>query len=144
MGRMCVWGVVVFSTFLVSSSPILASDIVSPGAKQHEGSTQLPMISSQIINPPSYRHVYNNCSKRRYQYFPSVRVYHDADRGLYFFPQGLEWRIAVSLPGELRMQLEEYVTIEMESSKPYIYNEQHQKKYPSGQVKKATKEKSNI
>lgn len=130
MGNMRTWGVAIISVVLLLASPMIAADLVFAWDNgQHTGSTLL-LVSDHGDKAPSYQYAYDNRSMRQYHYFPSVCVYHDADRGLYFFPRGHEWRIAVSLPGELRGRLKDYVTFEMDNDKPYIFNDQHKKQYP--------------
>jgi hypothetical protein len=47
--------------------------------------------------------------------------------------------MSVFLPSQLRVQLGAYVTIEMDSDKPYTRFEEHKRKYPPGQLKKKKK-----
>jgi hypothetical protein len=63
-------------------------------------------------------------------------VYFDLHRRLYFYLEDDQWRMSVSLPSKLRMRLGEYVTIEMDSDKPYLKFKEHKRKYPPGQLKK--------
>jgi len=48
--------------------------------------------------------------------------------------------MSISLPQGIRLQLGDYVTIEMDTDKPYIQFEEHKRKYPPGQLKKKKKE----
>jgi hypothetical protein len=58
---------------------------------------------------------------------------------VYFYLEGDHWRMSVFLPSQLRVQLGAYVTIEMDSDKPYTRFEEHKRKYPPGQLKKKKK-----
>ena len=68
--------------------------------------------------------------RRQYRYYPSQKVYHDFDRGLYFYLKGHNWEIGASLPSHMRADLGESVTIELDTGKPYVHNADHVKKYP--------------
>ena len=67
--------------------------------------------------------------RRQYRYYPSQKVYHDSDRGLYFYLKGHNWEIGASLPSHMRADLGESVTIELDTDKPYVHNADHVKKY---------------
>ena len=128
----CVWGGMVIIASLLSSWPISAADLDHSWENGKQEGTNPPMISSQKNHSSRFPPAYDHRSRRHYQYFPAVRVYHDAERGLYFYPRGHEWRIAVSLPSELRVKLGHCVTFEIEGDKPYVFNAQHKKQYPPG------------
>jgi len=49
----------------------------------------------------------------------------------------------VSLPTNLRVKLGDYVTIDMDTDKPYTHFAEHKKKYPPGQLKKKDKWSQN-
>lgn len=133
MGRTTTWGLAWLS-LLWLSTPVLASDRGLFEWGQNRAQPTFPIALSQTNAPEPHAPASYHRSIRHYYYFPSVCVYHDADRGLYFYPRGSEWRIAVSLPSELRMQLGDYVTFEIAGDKPYILNAQHQKQYPPGPI----------
>jgi hypothetical protein len=132
MGRMHI-----LSIFLISVSLLLSSSGLSADFDVSRGNAQSVHIDSSLVSLPEnnayiYPVGYNHRLMRQYQYFPSVCVYHDANRGLYFFQRDHQWCIAVSLPIDLRTELDEYVTLKMESDKPYLFNDQHKRQYPSG------------
>ena len=47
--------------------------------------------------------------------------------------------MSARLPSAIRLEFAHYVTIELESDKPYEYFSEHKKQYPPGQVKKKEK-----
>ena len=63
-------------------------------------------------------------------------VYYDTYRKLYFYLEGNNWRVSVSLHQDIRVKLGDHVSIEMDTDKPYIHHEEHSRKYPQGQFKK--------
>ena len=80
--------------------------------------------------PPAHAPAHGYRAKHHYRYYPSQKVYHDTDRGLYFYLKGDNWEVAASLPSRLKAGLGESVTIELDTDKPYVHNLEHTKKYP--------------
>lgn len=91
--------------------------------------------------PPSHAPAHGYRAKHHYQYYPSTGVYYDSYRKVYFYLEGDHWRMSVSLPQSIHVQLGNYVDIEMDSDKPYTHYEDHKRKYPPGQLKKNGKKK---
>ena len=92
--------------------------------------------------PPPHAPAHGYRAKYIYQYYPSNCIYFDACRMVYFYLDGDNWTAAVSLPGNLQLQLGSYVTIEMDTDRPYTQFGKHKRKYPPGQLKKKNKSKS--
>lgn len=78
-------------------------------------------------------------AKFTYKYFPDTQVYFDSARGLYFYMKGDNWQTSVSLPGDVQVDRDSYVTIEEDTDKPYVKHKEHKKKYPPGLAKKGWK-----
>lgn len=91
--------------------------------------------------PPPHAPAHGYRAKHQYRYYPSTSVYYDCGRKLYFYIKGDRWEGAASLPTSLRMRLDDYVSMELETDKPYIYHSKHVKEYPPGQQKKKNKKK---
>ena len=89
--------------------------------------------------PPPHAPAHGYRAKHTYHYYPDDHVYFDISRSLYFYLEGDTWRVSASLPGNLRLQLGEYVTIELDSDEPYRHFEHHSAKYPPGQMKNREK-----
>jgi hypothetical protein len=49
--------------------------------------------------------------------------------------------MSVSLPPHLRVELGDHVTVDTDMDWPYTWFEEHQKKYPPGQLKNKRKKK---
>ena len=81
--------------------------------------------------PPAHAPAHGYRAKHQYRYFPTQKVYHDTDRGLYFYLKGDNWGVGATLPSHLKAGLGESVTIELYTDKPYVHNTEHIKKYPS-------------
>ncbi|UCF83587.1 MAG: hypothetical protein JSV50_20875 [Desulfobacteraceae bacterium] len=91
--------------------------------------------------PPPHAPAHGYRAKYTYRYYPSEYVYFDNGRGLYFYLEGDQWRMSVSLPSRLHVRLGDYVTIGMDSDKPYTHFEDHKRKHPPGKIKKKKKGK---
>jgi hypothetical protein len=70
--------------------------------------------------PPSHAPAHGYRAKHKYRYYPDCSVYHDTERGLYFYLKGDNWKIGASLPSHMRADLGESVTIELDTDKPYV------------------------
>ena len=92
--------------------------------------------------PPPHAPAHGYRAKYKYQYYPSCSVYYDAYRKLYFYLEGPNWRISASLPHTIQLGLVDYVSIEMDTDKPYRYYKEHKRKYPPRQLKKKGKKKN--
>ena len=66
------------------------------------------------------------------RYYPSAQAYYDVERKMYFCLEGDNWRVSVSLPVSLQAKIGDYVTIGMESDRPYTAFEEHRSRYPVG------------
>ena len=89
--------------------------------------------------PPAQAPAHGYRAKHKYRYYPSQKVYHDTERGLYFYIKGDSWEVGASLPSHLKADLGESVILELETDKPYVHNAEHVKKYPSEKSRNAEK-----
>jgi hypothetical protein len=85
--------------------------------------------------PPAHAPAHGYRAKHRYRYYADQKVYHDTDRGLYFYLKGDNWEVGAKLPSRLSAGLGEAVTLELDTGKPYVLNAEHIKKYPSKKPK---------
>jgi hypothetical protein len=79
--------------------------------------------------PPSHAKAHGYRAKHTYRYYPSANAYYDVERKAYFYLEGKNWRMGMSLPGSLSVSLGNYVTVEMDSDKPYTRFEEHKRLY---------------
>ncbi len=75
---------------------------------------------------PHYRSGY------RYRYYPGTQVYYDTSRNLYFYSSGGVWLSAPVLPGSIRIVPDHFVTIELDSPKPYEHHRKVLNRHPPG------------
>jgi hypothetical protein len=90
---------------------------------------------SKKNGPPSHAPAHGYRAKHSYRYYRNEHTYYDTNRKLYFYLDGGGWRIAVSLPSHIKLS-NDFVTVELETDKPYEHYEEHTVKYPPGQMKK--------
>ena len=81
--------------------------------------------------PPAHAKAHGYRAKHTYRYYPAAQAYYDVDRKAYFYLEGDNWRVSASLPISLKTELGDYVTIGMDSDKPYTGFEDHRLKYPT-------------
>ncbi len=86
--------------------------------------------------PPPHAPAHGYRAKYAYRYYPHSYVYFDVHRKVYFYLRGDHWSMSVELPQDIRLQVADYVTIEMDMDKPYLRFKEHKQKYPPGQLKK--------
>lgn len=84
--------------------------------------------------PPDHAKAYGRRAKYDYRYYPDAQVYFDINRRVYFHLGEQGWKMSVNLPYKIR--LGGYVTIEMDTDKPYKEFKRHKTKYPPEHVKK--------
>ena len=91
--------------------------------------------------PPPWAPAHGYRAKHRYRYYPQSEVYFDEGRGVYIYYSSGRWQVGVSLPSGIRLEAGDYVTLEMDTDKPYRYHGEVRRHYPPGQLKKKGKGK---
>jgi hypothetical protein len=110
--------------------------ILLPGLTISDGVFRISDPSSVLAKnknsgPPDHAKAHGYRAKHTYRYYPAAQAYYDVDRKAYFYLEGGNWRMSVSLPVSLKAKLGDYVTIGMETDKPFTGFEEHRLKYPS-------------
>lgn len=82
--------------------------------------------------PPPWAPAHGYRAKHQYRYYPDNEVYYDSGRGLYFYYSDGDWRVSASLPSRIRVRLDDYVTLEMDTDQPYKHHRSVQRRYPPG------------
>ena len=108
--------------------------------KEREPSPE-PSPAYKKGGPPPWAPAHGFRAKHRYRYYSSSRVYYETERGIYFYYKNGEWQVSVSLPPSIRLDVNDYITLEMDTDKPYKWDHKVRKKYPPGQLKKKKKKK---
>jgi len=80
--------------------------------------------------PPPHAPAHGYRRHQQYRYYPAAQVYFSPQRNAYFYLDGSNWRMSVTLPRHLELQLGVPVVIEMDSDEPYRDFDKHRSKYP--------------
>jgi len=100
-----------------------------------------PVYEGKKNGPPAHAPAHGYRAKHNYRYYPDESVYVDTDRGTCFYLDNGTWQVSVSLPHSIRLS-SNYVSLELDTDKPYRYYSEHQEKYPSKQAKNKNKNKN--
>lgn len=90
--------------------------------------------------PPPWAPAHGYRAKHQYHYYPASYVYLDIGRQVYFYYQGNGWQVSARLPVGISIDVSDYVTLEMETDRPYQYHTEVARRYPPGQAKKGEDE----
>lgn len=100
-----------------------------------------PPVYNNKGGPPPWAPAHGYRAKHRYRYYPSSRVYYEEERGTYFYYQDGHWKVSISLPSDIHVDMNDYVSLAMDSDEPYQYDHEVTKRYPPGQLQKDKKKK---
>ena len=118
-----------WSIFLITIFFIISFSLIST----HEGDLRVGcsfvLAKGKKAGPPAHAKAHGYRAKHTYRYYPSANAYYDVERKSYFYLEGNNWRVGVSLPDNLNVRLGNYVTIGMDSDKPYTSFEAHRRQY---------------
>jgi hypothetical protein len=82
-------------------------------------------VAHKHAGPPPHAPAHGYRKKFAYYYYPTANIYYDRSRHVYFYLSGRDWQMAVSLPSTLRVNVNEAVSLELETDQPYLENAQH-------------------
>jgi hypothetical protein len=99
-----------------------------------------PAPAYEEEGPPPWAPAHGNRAKHIYRYYPYHRIYFDEKAGVYFYLINGKWQMSVSLPSSILITVNDFVTLDMDTDKPYKYDNEVVKRYPPGQAKKKDKE----
>jgi hypothetical protein len=103
------------------------------------GGDQDVYVKPHKNGPPPHAPAHGYRAKHAYRYYPAVEVYFDVAKKVYFYFEGSNWKVSASLPRHLAIRLGDYVTLEMDTDKPYSQHGKYKKHYPPGQKHKDKK-----
>ena len=118
-----------WSIFLITLIFIISFSLISPHDGDFSISCSLVMAKGKKTGPPPHAKAHGYRAKHTYRYYPAANAYYDVERKSYFYLEGNNWRVGVSLPDDLNVRLGKYVTIGMDSDKPYTSFEEHKRQY---------------
>jgi len=121
--------IVIFVLFFVGSglADSSNSDKIAKSSEREYG--QINEGYKQQNGPPDHAPAHGYRAKYQYRYYPHRKVYYDVEREVYFYLKGENWEVGISLPSYLKNDLGEYVNLEIDTDRPYLFNEEHNKKY---------------
>jgi hypothetical protein len=130
---------------LLKALVILLLPIALGGCATFGGTQSTPPNNQTAVKngPPAHAPAYGYRAKYQYRYYPACSVYFDIGRKVYFYLEGDHWRISTELPDSLRVQLSDYVVLEMDTDRPYLDYEKHRQKYPPGKLRNSKNAKWN-
>ena len=137
--RLIICFVVGFFIIGFNSNVFSGGSISVQWGKGTESDSPAVVKKGKKQGPPAHAPAYGYRAKHQYRYYPSRSVYYDTERGLYFYIKGDNWEVGASLPSSLSAGLGNYVSMELDTDKPYIHYTEHVKKYPPGQIKNQNK-----
>lgn len=85
--------------------------------------------------PPPWAPAHGYRAKHRYRYYPDSQVYYDEGRGVYIYYRRGDWRVSASLPSGIHVTAGDFVTLEMDTDRPYEHHGEVRRHYPPGQIK---------
>ena len=91
--------------------------------------------------PPPWAPAHGYRAKYRYRYYPNSRVYYNEGSGVYFYYKDGQWQVSASFPAAIRIDFNDFITLEMNTDRPYEYDQEVVTRYPPGQLKKKDKTK---
>ncbi|HPU46283.1 MAG TPA: hypothetical protein PLQ91_01465 [Bacteroidales bacterium] len=92
-------------------------------------------------SPPPHAPAHGVRTKYQYRYYPSLGIYYDINRGIYFYLESGIWKSSNALPSNITISLKDYVVLDLDTDKPYKYYNKHKKQYPSHSNNKNKKPK---
>jgi len=94
-----------------------------------------PYSGSPPHSRPAYYYPYG------YYYYPSLMIYFQYATGFYYYPSGRVWLRTRVLPPHFRLDSKERVHLDIKSDRPYLYHNNHIKKYkPRSEYKPVPKQ----
>jgi hypothetical protein len=95
-----------------------------------------PVIKSG--GPPPWAPAHGRRAKAayRYYYYPAAGVYFNVSTRTYFYPNGGTWQVSATLPPAVVIDAGDYVSLQLETEKPYLYYAEHKTKYKVNNGKK--------
>lgn len=107
------------------------------------GSRPHPEVYSagKDTGPPPWAPAHGRRAKYTYRYYPGSRVYYERGRGVYFYYRDGQWRVSASIPVGIQIDVNNFVSLDMDTDRPYEYDDEVVKRYPPGQLKKEDKKK---
>jgi hypothetical protein len=115
--------------FFVATLFFISFSVICTSGGDSQIGCSLVFAKGKKSGPPPHAKAHGYRAKHTYRYYPSADAYYDVERKAYFYLEGNNWRMGVSLPDNLSVSLGKCVTVEMDSDKPYTRFEEHKRQY---------------
>lgn len=82
--------------------------------------------------PPPWAPAHGRRAKEaryRYYYYPASGIYMNVSTGSYFYMNGANWQVAMSLPSGVMLDTSNVVSLELDTDRPYLHYDEHKVKY---------------
>jgi hypothetical protein len=92
------------------------------------------IVEGRRGGPPPWAPAHGHRAKEarhHYYYYPTSGVYMNVSTGGYFYLNGGAWQVAMTLPSTVVLDTGNYVSLELETDRPYLYFDEHKVKYKS-------------
>jgi len=143
MQRLIVWFGIGFFILSVGTHASAEGSFSIQWGKKSDSENEQAKIGNKKGGPPDHAPAHGYRSKYRYRYYPANSVYFDSARQIYFYLKGENWEVGASLPAGLKTDFGDYVSIELDTDKSYVYYSKHKKQYPPGKTKNKKAPKSS-
>lgn len=86
---------------------------------------------TRVGGPPPWAPAHGRRAKEtvRYYYYPGAGVYYNVSTRSYFYLNGGSWQVAMSLPPSVVIDSGDYVSLTLDTDRPYLFYEDHKVKY---------------
>jgi hypothetical protein len=96
--------------------------------------TAFPVFGpSYYEGPPPWLPAHVNHPKHTYRYYPYHGIYFEERTRIYFYMTDGRWQASASLPAFIRITVNDFITLDMDSDRPYVYHKYVIKRYPPRQ-----------
>ena len=138
-----IFAVIIAAAFILSGCATPTGGSVSVDWEEPVSQSEPPEPKVAKKNgPPPHAKAHGYRAKHSYRYYPNECTYYDSKRNLYFYLEKDGWTIGASLPSNIKLS-NDYVTVNLETDRPYEYYEEHSEKYPPQKKNKKEKKKGN-
>jgi hypothetical protein len=80
--------------------------------------------------PPPWAPAYGHRAQlNQYYYYPASGVYLNVATGTYYYMNGGSWQMGMSLPPTMIIDSGAYVSLQLDTDRPYLYYDQHRGQY---------------
>jgi hypothetical protein len=105
---------------------------VGVGVSVGGGAPPPVIVESRRGGPPPWAPAHGRRAKDaqyRYYYYPASGVYMNVSTGNYFYLNGGTWQVAMTLPSTVVLDSRNYVSLELETDRPFLYYNEHKMKF---------------